>query len=209
MYDPWDEDYFVSDVAAKFRLMPHRGLRHAERWRLAQEFERPPRVATSDKPGGDLPHLFGPVWCDAPGVAVTALYREEPEAGQYLERYAGAGIAYPVILRLVEFNGEPATARLTVPGAVAAARRATIRGDALAELPVKPAISPPGQSWPQEWTQVEIELRPYEIATVYLDPVLARKMSRNLDEYRSVWATVHRIEERPDARPPLATEDKA
>ncbi|MER3436414.1 MAG: hypothetical protein C4346_01605 [Chloroflexota bacterium] len=195
MYDPWDEEYFVSDVVAKFRLMPHRGLRHAERWRRAQEFARPALTATSDKPGGDLPHLFGPVWCDAPGVVVAALYREEPEAGQYLEHYAGANIAYPVILRLVEFNGEPATALLTLPGAIAVARRATIRGDALAELPVRPAVPPAGQSWPREWTQVEVELRPYEIATVYLDPVLARKVSRNLDEYRSVWATVHRIEE--------------
>ncbi|HEY8446960.1 MAG TPA: hypothetical protein VIL01_07605 [Thermomicrobiales bacterium] len=195
MYDPWDEEYFINNFNAEFRLVPHGALRHADRWRLAQEFERPPRLATSSRPGGDLPTVFGPLWCDAPGVAVTALYREEPEAGYGLERYAGEGIAYPVIVRLVEFNGEPATAHLLVPGPVAKAVRATVRGDALADVPMEPASPPAGHDAPAEWTRLAVEMRPYEIATIYLDPVLARKVSRNLDEYRSVWATVHRVGE--------------
>jgi hypothetical protein len=40
---------------------------------------------------------------------------------------------------------------------------------------------------------VTLPLRAYEIATLYLDLELGRKRSRNLDEYRHVWATVHRV----------------
>lgn len=195
MYDPWDEDYFVNTLRAGFRLLPHGPLSNAQRWRLAQEFLHPLRAMTSDKPGGDLPPEFGAVWCDAASVVITAFYRESSEAGAYLDSYAGEGIDHPYILRLVEFNGEPAKARVVVPGLVAKAIRATVRGDAVAPLPVQNAEPPPGQAWPTEWSAVTVEMRPYEIATVYLDLVLGRPVSRNLDDYRSVWATVHRIED--------------
>jgi alpha-mannosidase len=36
-------------------------------------------------------------------------------------------------------------------------------------------------------------MRPYEIATLYLDLELGRKVARDLDAHRSVWATVHRV----------------
>jgi alpha-mannosidase len=56
MYDAWDEDYFVSDLAVSLRVVPHGVLTHAERWRLAQEFTRPVLTHTaSDAIPGDVP----------------------------------------------------------------------------------------------------------------------------------------------------------
>ena len=46
------------------------------------------------------------------------------------------------------------------------------------------------------WSQIEFEINPYEIVTLYLDMVYGRKVPRNLDDHRSVWATVHRVEEK-------------
>jgi hypothetical protein len=45
----------------------------------------------------------------------------------------------------------------------------------------------------------QVELRPDDIATLYLDLVLGRKAARDLDAYRPVWATVHRAGERPSS----------
>src|SRR5690606_32490534 len=42
MYDAWDENYFDARLSARVRLVPHGPLTHAQRWRLAQEFTRPP-----------------------------------------------------------------------------------------------------------------------------------------------------------------------
>jgi alpha-mannosidase len=95
---------------------------------------------------------------------------------------------------LVEFDGQPVTARLTVPGPVASARKATTRGDMLADLTVTPAPAPLPELG-GEWAMVQVDLRPYEIATVYLDLVPGRKVSRDLDAHRNVWATVHRVAE--------------
>lgn len=35
LYDPWDEDYFVSEFDVRTRLVPHATIAHQERWRLA------------------------------------------------------------------------------------------------------------------------------------------------------------------------------
>jgi alpha-mannosidase len=42
---------------------------------------------------------------------------------------------------------------------------------------------------------LSVALRPYEIATIYMDIVEGRKQTRDLDAARNVWATVHRVEE--------------
>jgi alpha-mannosidase len=191
MYDPWDEDYFVNKVDVRVRLVPHGKIAHAERWKLAQEFTRPVLTARSDQPGGDLPAEFGSVWCDAPNVVVSAFYREPESAGMYLENYAGRGMEFPYILRLVELNGEATIARVRLPGGAASAFRTNLLGEPVETLTATPAEAPlPGLA---EWSQVEVKLRPYEIATLYLDLVLGRKQPRNLDAYRHVWATVHRV----------------
>ena len=191
MYDAWDEDYFVPNLTVKLRLYPHGSLTHAERWRLAQEFNRPALVEVApDANEGDVPPAFSGLWCNAPGAAVTAFYREQEVSGAHVPDYAGQGLEYPYVARLVELNGEPATARLRVPGALAAAYKTNLLGQVEAPLPVIAAEPPlPGTG---AWSAVEVALRPYEIATLYLDPVAGRKRTRDLDAYRHVWATVHK-----------------
>lgn len=44
-------------------------------------------------------------------------------------------------------------------------------------------------------SRVVVDLRPFEIATVVLDWVEARKQARDLDAHRDVWAAVHRTTE--------------
>ena len=43
-----------------------------------------------------------------------------------------------------------------------------------------------------EAARLRFKMRPYEIATLYLDIVPGRKQFRDLDAKREVWATVHR-----------------
>jgi alpha-mannosidase len=172
-------------------MIPHGHIDHARRWRLAQEFTRPALVARSEQYSGDLPPAFGPIWCDAPGVAITAWFRETSEVGRGLEAYAGAAIEYPNILRFVELNGEATSATLRVPGQVGAAFRTNLLGEITTPLHV--SIAEPPHAGPLHWSAITIDLQPYEIATVYLDVEMGRKVARDLDSYRSVWATVHRV----------------
>jgi alpha-mannosidase len=187
LYDPWDEDYFVNELEVRTRFVPHGPISHARRWRLAQEFERPALLAQAQESGGDLPMTFGAVYCNAPGAAIMAFYRETEEAGQKLERYAGATLGYPYVLRLVEFDGREDQARVRVPGEVAAAFRTNLLGEVLAPLSAEAGAS-------SGWSEIALELRPYEITTLYLDLVMGRKVARDLDAHRGVWATVHRVE---------------
>lgn len=177
-YDPWDEEHFGGTFEAAFRLIPHSGRTAVERRRLAQEFLRPVEaVATS--PGGDAPPTCSLVACDGAGVTLEALYRETEDAGRHTEGYAGAGMGYPVVARLVEWNGVPSEAVLTWAGDVAAAFKTDLLGGASEPLAI-------------EGTRVRVPLRAHEIATVYADLVEARKQTRDLDAKREVWATVHR-----------------
>jgi alpha-mannosidase len=193
MYDAWDERYYVRDLDAAVRLVPHGSLTHAERWKLAQEFIRPVLTMQSQQPSGPLPATFGGAWCSAPNVVISAFYREAESVGAYLEHYPGKGLGYPYLLRLVELDGQATTARLCLPGPVASAYRTNLLGAPLETLQVTPAELPLESAVP--WNAVELSLRPHEIATLYLDLELGRKQSRDLDAYRHVWATVHRVGE--------------
>jgi alpha-mannosidase len=206
MYDPWDEDDFCAELAARVRLVPHSSITHVQRWRLAQEFTRPvlfgssydnvllsPSVGEEEQPVLTLPSRFGPIWCDAPNVVVSAFYRESESAGAQLDSYAGAGMAYPYVLRLVELDGRATTARVWLAGSVAAAYRTNLLGEIGEPLAASPAEAPIGG--PIAWSALDVLLRPHEIATIYLDLELGRKVSRDLDAHRSVWATVHRVAE--------------
>ena len=210
MYDPWDERYFVDRLDARVRLVPHEGMTNSERWALAQEFTRPPICGDrSLKPalapvGGmeplsdtgrssDLPGVFGPIWLVGAGTRITAIFRETAEAGEHLDWYAGGGLDHPTVVRLVEFDGGASPAVLQIAGEVGSARIATVRGDRLSDLVVSPCAPPAGMDAPVVWSSVTVTLKPFEIATIYLDPVLARRVSRNLDEHRGIWATVHRV----------------
>ncbi|MGQ9815771.1 MAG: glycosyl hydrolase-related protein, partial [Candidatus Roseilinea sp.] len=195
MYDPWDEDFFYAELHARTRLIPHRKLTHAQRWRLAQEFTRPGLAAHGTAATAALPEAFGPLWCDADNVAVSAFYREEPAGGPgaYPELGPRPPIAYPYIVRLVELNGQPTPVRLYLPGQIAAAYKTNLLGEIQAELPV----SPSKRSFPglDTWSEIAVDMRPFEIATLYVDIVLGRKIARDLDSHRSVWATVHRVDQ--------------
>lgn len=220
MYDPWDEDYFIDSLDARVRIVPHGAIDHATRWRLAQEFTRPPLIVAADAGGddlfayvtrssrwghaiphagpralgghtqGDLPATFAAAICDAPNVALTAIYRESEEAGACIPAYAGAGMQFPIVLRLVELNGEATTTHVQLPGRLAAAYQTNLMGEEAIPVDVVEIASPFGAG--PAWSAVGLTLRPHEIATLYLDLELARKVTRDLDAHRGVWATIHR-----------------
>jgi hypothetical protein len=154
--------------------------------------------------------------CDAPGVLAHALYRDSEKAGEHLSAWAGHEMArrsdgactHPVVVRLVEWNGEPAEVTLKLPGPIAAAAKTNLLGEVgpdvgggsdTAWLVVEPAKPP---AWAKRakiggravtWSQVRFPMRPREIATIMADVVMARKEWRDLDEKRKVWATVHKV----------------
>jgi len=63
-------------------------------------------------------------------------------------------------------------------------------GDALALVATPEELEPFGIV-PE---MIRVPMRPYEIATIYLDLVPGRKVARDLDAKREVWATVHRVD---------------
>ncbi|MHC5004860.1 MAG: glycosyl hydrolase-related protein, partial [Planctomycetota bacterium] len=221
-YDPWDEDAFHPRLRARLRLLPHGPLTDAQRVALAGLDEHPAgeddgaaRSAWRAGPGdGAIPRRFGALALDgAPGVAVTALHRAGPTAGDGLPDWAGhrmnedsAGTAYPFVVRLVELDGRAAEAILTLPGPVASAARTNLMGEvgpdvaagertAWLDVSAAPAPAWAGGLDPADWSSVRVPMRPHEIATVMADVVPGRKRFRDLDARREVWATVHRTAE--------------
>lgn len=204
--DPWDGSFFQENQwsspedgncwmgSGQFRFIPHSKIDHAERWKIAAEFQQGTLVELN---GPDF--SFGSI---APHhVVVTALYREaEDFAGKHVENYAGKGMGYPYVLRLVELNGEPADVELTIVGPVARAYKTNLLGQIESEI--LPESSPPNA--PPQVVRLEeggfvydtlrFHMRPHEIATLYLDIVPGRKQTRDLDAKREIWATVHRVD---------------
>ena len=103
-------------------------------------------------------------------------------------------MSYPYILRLIELDAQATTAQVRVAGPVAAAYRTNLLGEIVEPLAATPAQAPSADAI--AWSTLAVALRPHEIATIYLDLELGRKVSRDLDAHRSVWATVHRVGER-------------
>lgn len=223
-YDPWDEGRFGSpDHCFNFRLFPHAGITNADRIRIASEFaiaEGEPVPDEDARPVGggtafgvrkDIPRSFGALEvCDAPGVLAHAFCRESMKAGEHLPQWAGhrmfaeseGACDLPFVIRLVEWNGEPAEVVLKLPGPVAMAAKTNplgeVAGPDAAWLSPGPT-SPPvwaraaklrGKAIP--WSEVRFRMRPREIATIYADLVMGRKEWRNLDAKREVWAKVHK-----------------
>ncbi len=201
--DPWDADFFRQNAydysgegnrwsaGASFRLYPHGPIDHAERWKTGQEFQQ------KWLPLSAFEFAFADI---EPGnVVVTALYREaEDFAGKHVEDYAGTGMGYPYVLRLVELNGEDADVELTIVGPVAKAFKTNLLGQIESELTPSPQPPPPPRSSKGEgepgfqYDVLRFPMRPHEIATLYLDIVPGRKQTRDLDAKREIWATVHR-----------------
>jgi alpha-mannosidase len=206
LYDPWDEEHWKDAFEAEFWLLPHGALTHAQRMRTSMELNlgSPRFENTIEVPGGgDLPPTFGAVHVEAPGVLATALYRESEASAPDLERafargargaggvQGSPGVRDPFVLRLVEFDGNSAEVRVRVPGPVARAARTNLLGEVEQELAVEPAQAPWGPS-NLPWSALHLTVRAHEIVTIMLDLELGRAQPRNLDEYRHVWATVHR-----------------
>lgn len=247
-YDPWDEQRYEPDFhrSAAFRIVPHRGMTDAERTRNAASFrhaerrgeeqyiEREPHflpVGGGRPESADMPPVFGPLEiCDASNVLAHAFFRESMKSGEHLPHWAGhrmfeesdGACDHPFVIRLVEWNGEPARVRLKLAGKVALAAKTNLMGEVDGGegikarrhrgieagggwLAIRHPVDPP--SWgkidgkavkfrgkPITWSEVEFEMRPREIATIYADMVMGRKEFRDLDAKRKVWATVHRTE---------------
>jgi alpha-mannosidase len=206
--DPWDEDKSVVDSRVVYRLSPHGPWRHTERRKRAQElFGRRPCISSLDTwtvawpaqsaGSGELPATFSMLECSPGNVIATALYREsEGFSGKGLGSYAGKGVGYPYVLRLVEFDGVDSEVELRIPGTVAKAYRTSLMGEIEEELPPERREGvAEGPVLGGRQSVLRMPMRPHEIATVYLDLEEGRKQTRDLDAMRKIWATVHRVGE--------------
>lgn len=179
MRDPWDEDDVEKDARTRFRIIPHASITNTQRYRLSKEFAD--RFLDFDAEPDetrqpDMPAEFSLAESSADNVTITALFRESE-----FTTPNGEVIDYPYVLRLVEFDGVAASAQIAFGGTIARVFKTNHLGEEAEELAVTD-----GQVF-------EVPMRPYEIATVYLDLVEGRKQHRDLDAARKVWATVHRI----------------
>ncbi|AIE85169.1 Alpha-mannosidase [Fimbriimonas ginsengisoli Gsoil 348] len=176
MFDPWDEEYWIDRFQASYRLIPHGPLSHSDRWRAAQTFLRPTRVAMKLHSGGDLPASFSAAQCGSPHVAIAALYRETLESGRGLESYAASsfGVDYPYVVRLVELDGVGGPTKLSFAASVASVAETNLMGERTGD-------------------GINLDIRPFGIATLMLDLIEGRKQNRDLDAKREIWATVHRL----------------
>lgn len=192
LYDPWDESFFHNAFDVCVRFVPHAALTYAQRWKLAQEFTRPVLLvnakqgATAPALQPSLPNHLGALWCSAENVAITAFYRESE----------WQGVPYPYVVRLVELNGETTQICLRLPGRIARAAKTNLLGEEAVELTPTSADSPlSGDApWQVQWSELCFDMRSYEIATLYLDLEQGRKVTRDLDAHRTVWATLHKVD---------------
>jgi hypothetical protein len=203
--DPWDgsfyrerqTDYTDEGNAWRFEgefcFIPHGPIKNSERWKLGQEFRRnyvlgPTNVGGDNIPAWGSGFVFADL--DAENIVIAALYREEESfASKGLPNYAGKGMGHPFILRLVEFDGIETEAELSIVGPIAKAYKTNLMGEVEHELIVE-EDSTDENGWPR--ARIKVPMRPFEIATLYLDIIPGRKQTRDLDAKRMVWATVHR-----------------
>jgi alpha-mannosidase len=250
-YCPWDEARYQPEYwnDPQLRLIPHGPLADVERVRRAAEISAigfmgsdQQWLAFADEAtpvgGGDrtisdpAPDIFGALEVsNAPNVLAHAFYRDSMKSGEHLPDWAGHRMAresagactHPFVIRLVEWNGEPAEVAIKLPGPVALAAKTNLLGetgpwtagptglhgpaDAPAHLrdtgwiALEPTTPP---DWAKSarfrgaeipWSLLRFTMRPREIATVMADLVMGRKQFRDLDAKREVWATVHRTGE--------------
>jgi alpha-mannosidase len=193
-YDPWDGEHFDDVFDAELWIVPHGRMTDTERARLAIECNLgSPRFEDSAPVlgGGDLPPTLGALAVDCPNVLATALYRESRRAAEHVEGHFGADVRDPFVVRLVEFEGKPADVTLRLPGPIARAAKTNLLGKVIEPLVPRSATPPFGPAQ-LPWSALRFAMRPHEIATVMVDLEFGRAVPRNLDEYRHVWATVHR-----------------
>ncbi len=131
--------------AFRFAIVPHAGdWRAAGTLRRAAEFTTPLLTAAEAPHPGPLGRATTFASVDVPGVELTWVKRAEDSDA--------------LVLRLVEWNGRAATATVTLREPIRAARRANLLED-------------PGETIPVTGRTFRLALRPYEIATVLIEPV--------------------------------------
>ncbi len=242
-YDPWDEGrYDALYQSVSFRVVPHGALDDAGRVRQSLAFSawikdagtvtpqldvgnhHGPPVGGGGRPEDHpIPTTFGGLEvCNAPGVIAHALHRQSMKAGEHLPDWAGHEMArrtdgactHPYVVRLAEWNNEPAEVTLKLPGPIAAAAKTNLMGEtgawAFGESPTDAPARLHGTGWltPEPCDQptwargtgiafqaLRFTLRPREVATIMADLIPGRKQWRDLDAKREVWATVHRLDE--------------
>lgn len=196
-YDPWDEDMLLGKPKwpGSLTLIPHGKAMPMDLARAAGQSSDWSQPGTEN---GELPARFGALRLESTGSTITAFYRESES---YATRglipdapYAGAGMGYPFVVRMVEWNGKAETATLIVAGTVANAYKTNLLGEIEQILEVahmNPADNDPVNLRGAQ-SQIRLEISPHEILTLYLDIIEGRKEFRDLDAKREVWATVHR-----------------
>jgi alpha-mannosidase len=229
-WDPWDGD-FRAHVDAGITLLPHGPMTHVQRVRVAKLTRSNWLVGVHAGERGKLPDVFGPIDLDASsGVRAEAFHRESAKSGEHLPDWAGHRMAaesqgactHPFVLRLVEWNDEPAEVTLKLVGEAARVAKTNPLGETgpwrFGEAPpgapahlrdtgwldVEPADPP---AWAgavrvggraPAWSRVRLSMRRREIATVMADLVMGRKQWRDLDAKREVWATIHKADMREE-----------
>ncbi|MFH0944210.1 MAG: hypothetical protein V2A76_03350 [Planctomycetota bacterium] len=197
MYDPWDEEYCDGNLAgARLIFIPHGPLSHLQRAKLSAEARVPAIIGAGGASGQnpDLPPRFGLFRLEGPGM-ITAAYRERERSSALFDGCFARGIRDPFVVRIVEFDGTGGPVTLHLKGTGSAART-NLLGEVVELLSPEPEEPGPTAGEPPG-SRVRFLLAPHEIATVMLDLEMGRQIPRNLDQYRSVWATIHKKGEEP------------
>jgi alpha-mannosidase len=128
----------------RFTIYPHAGdWRAAGTVRRAAEITTPLLAALEPSHAGGLGRATSFASVDVPGVELTWVKRAEDSDA--------------LVLRLVEWNGQAETATVTLREPIRSARRANLLED-------------PGEPLPATGRTFRVALRPYEIATVLVEP---------------------------------------
>jgi alpha-mannosidase len=127
----------------RFAIYPHAGdWRTAHTERLAAEYNTPLLAAPEAAHAGAWGHQVSFASVDSPDAEVTWVKRAEDSDA--------------LVLRLVEWNGVPVTATVTIRPTVRAAHKSNFLED-------------PGESLPVTAHTVRVSLRPFEIATLVVE----------------------------------------
>lgn len=184
MRDPWDEDHYVSDLVYSARIIPHGPATDRWRWTRAQEFTRPVEHARAVLTitaaiEGQRGRVLAPLRVEqSGGSVVTAVFRDSDFAATGFPGHVNHLATQPVLIRVVELDGDADVVRLILPRTPLAAWRCTPLGEAIE--PIQP-----------EHEVINIELRAHEIATIAVSFAPAPGDERTLDGDRSTWATIH------------------
>ena len=133
----------------RFQVIPHAGdWRAAGTLRRAAEITTPLLAAAEPVHAGPLGRTVSFASVDVPGVELTWIKRAEDSDA--------------LVLRLVEWDGRAETATVTLREPIGSARHANLLED-------------PGESIPFTGRTFRLALRPYEIATVLVEPARRRE----------------------------------